>query len=69
MIEKLLLIFLSCATFYRYCSGQNINSPALDWIQTDGSGAYRYGYSTGDKGRHYHVQSATPDNTVSGKFG
>ncbi|EEB20078.1 conserved hypothetical protein [Pediculus humanus corporis] len=48
---------------------QNINSPALDWIQTDGSGAYRYGYSTGDKGRHYHVQSATPDNTVSGKFG
>ncbi|KAK6641847.1 hypothetical protein RUM44_013565 [Polyplax serrata] len=51
------------------CLAQNINSPALDWIQTDGTGAYRYGYATGDEGRHYHVQSASADNTVAGKFG
>lgn len=65
MYERIFWVLCAIAS----SSGQSINSPPLDWIQTDESGAYRYGYATGDQGRHYHLQSATADNTVSGKFG
>nr|CAD7460472.1 unnamed protein product [Timema tahoe] len=34
---------------------------------TDGS--YKFSYSTGDVGQHYHSATATADNTVSGVFG
>lgn len=49
--------------------GQTPNSAAIDWIERGENGAYRFGYATGDEGKHYHAQSATADNTVAGKYG
>lgn len=65
MIRKVLLT-LSAITL---CLGQSANSPAIDWIQRSGDGAYKFGYATGDEGKHYHVASASADNVVAGKFG
>lgn len=60
-------LFILCAINPSF--GQSTNSAAIDWIEKSENGAYRFGYATNDEGKHYHVASATADNTVAGKFG